>query len=185
MRHNEPIPMEIVVPDEYKALYVLSKERPVLKVPDPALRRISEPVERITKKTGYLIDELMRVMRISNGVGLAAPQMGVLQRIIVIAPPDVKPTALINPRVTKVDGKDIGVEGCLSIPGLYGDVERAEAIEVEATDRKGRDLIFELEGLPARVVLHEIDHLDGVLFTDRVIASTLHWMDPDEHDRDA
>lgn len=174
--------MEIVVPEEYKALYVRNAERPVFKIPDPVLRKVSAEVTGVTKKTGFLIDELMRVMRKANGVGLAAPQMGILQRIIVIEPPDVRPQALINPKILKHEGEQIGIEGCLSIPGLYGDVKRAEYVEVEAFDRKGREYVFELEGLPARVVQHEIDHLDGVLFIDRVDLATLHWKDPDEGD---
>ena len=171
--------MEIVVPEEYKALYLRNLERPVYKIPDPVLRKVSAPVTAVTKKTGFLVDELMRVMKRADGVGLAAPQMGILQRVIVIAPPDVRPQALINPKILKKEGSQIGIEGCLSIPGLYGDVERAEFVEVEAFDRKGREYVFELEGLPARVVQHEIDHLDGVLFIDRVDVATLHWKDPD------
>lgn len=174
--------MEIVVPEEYKALYVRNAERPVVKIPDPVLRQVSADLTAITKKTGFLIDELMRVMKKADGVGLAAPQLGILQRIIVIAPPDVRPQALINPKILKKEGEQIGVEGCLSIPGLYGDVKRAEYIEVEALDRKGREYVFELEGLPARVVQHEIDHLEGVLFIDRVNLATLHWKDPDAGD---
>lgn len=174
--------MEIVVPEEYKALYVRDAERPIFKIPDPVLRKTSVEVTGVTKKTGFLIDELMRVMKKANGVGLAAPQMGILQRIIVIAPPDVRPQALINPKILKKEGEQIGIEGCLSIPGLYGDVKRAEYVEVEAFDRKGREYVFELEGLPARVVQHEIDHLDGILFIDRVDLATLHWKDPDDGD---
>ncbi|RYG65450.1 peptide deformylase [bacterium] len=174
--------MEIVVPEEFKALYVRNAERPVVKIPDPVLRQVCAEVASVTKKTGFLIDELMRVMKKADGVGLAAPQLGILQRVIVIAPPDVRPQALINPRILKKEGEDIGVEGCLSIPGLYGDVKRAEYIEVEAFDRKGREYVFELEGLPARVVQHEVDHLDGVLFIDRVNLATLHWKDPDAGD---
>ncbi len=174
--------MEIVVPEEYKALYVRDAERPVVKIPDPVLRKVAVEITGVTKKTGFLIDELMRVMKKANGVGLAAPQLGILQRIIVIAPPDVRPQALINPKILKKDGEQIGVEGCLSIPGLYGDVKRADYVEVEAYDRKGREYVFELEGLPARVVQHEIDHLDGILFIDRVDVATLHWKDPDDGD---
>lgn len=83
-----------------------------------------------------------------------------------------------------MEGEQIGQEGCLSIPGLYGDVKRAMYIEVDATDRKGRNVTFELEGMPARVVQHEVDHLDGVLFTDKVIVETLHWVDPERSDVD-
>jgi peptide deformylase len=175
--------MEIVVPDEYKHLYVRNDERPIVKIPDPVLRKIAQEA-KMGKKTEFLITEMMRCMRRANGIGLAAPQLGVSQRVIVIAPLDYKPTALINPRITKAEGEQIGQEGCLSIPGLYGDVKRFDYVEVEAMDRKGREMVFELEGMPARVVQHEIDHLDGVLFIDKVDVATLHWADPDTFDRD-
>ncbi len=176
--------MEIVVPDEYKHLFVRNEARPVVKIPDPVLRKVAAEVNGISKKTGFLIDEMMRVMRKANGIGLAAPQLGISQRVIVIAPHDYKPTALINPKIIKAEGEQIGQEGCLSIPGLYGDVKRFDYVEVEAMDRKGRELVFELEGMPARVVQHEIDHLDGILFTDKVDPATLHWSDPDKPELD-
>ena len=175
--------MEIVVPDEFKHLYARNAERPVVKIPDPVLRQVAAPINKISKKTLALADELMRVMRRANGVGIAAPQMGYLTRMIVIAPSGMKPTVLINPKLIKSEGEFVGEEGCLSIPGLYGDVVRPSYVEVEAMDRRGRELVFELEGMPARVVQHEIDHLDGVLFIDKVIPATLHWMDP-ERDED-
>ncbi|HLO98774.1 MAG TPA: peptide deformylase [Fimbriimonas sp.] len=172
--------MEIVVPEEFRFLYVQNAERPVVKIPDPVLRKVAQEA-KLSKKSEFLINEMMRVMRKAHGIGIAAPQLGVSQRIIVIAPLDYKPTALINPKIIKREGEQIGEEGCLSIPGLYGDVNRAMYVEVEAMDRKGRELIFELEGMPARVVQHEIDHLDGVLFTDRVDPKTLYWTDPEKH----
>src|SRR3954465_15041052 len=176
--------MEIVVPDEFKYLYVRNDERPVVKVPDPVLRQTASNVLKLGKKQLLLIDDMIRIMKKANGVGLAAPQIGVLQRIIVIAPDGMKPTALINPKIVKAEGEYIGQEGCLSIPGLYGDVMRPEYVEVEAFDRRGRELVYELEGMPAKVVQHEIDHLDGILFIDKVDAATLHWAHPNsvEHD---
>ncbi len=173
--------MEIVVPEAFQHLYVRDAKRPIVKVPDAVLRGKAVDVEKLTKKTGYLIDDMMRAMRESNGIGLAAPQLGFLQRIIVIAPEGFRPTALINPKIVKSEGSFTGEEGCLSIPGLYGDVTRPAAVQVEAMDRKGRELVFDLEGMPAKVVQHEIDHLDGVLFIDKVDQSTLHWHDPN-HD---
>ena len=170
--------MQIVVPDDFKHLYVTDKDRPILKYPDTRLRQTSAEI-KITKRTGLLVDDMIRIMKRSNGIGLAAPQLGMMQRVIVIAPDNMRPTALINPKVTRIDGKQLGQEGCLSIPGLYGDVERPSFVEVEALDRKGRELVYEFEGMPARVVLHEIDHLDGVLFIDKVIPATLHWMNPE------
>lgn len=175
--------MEIVVPEEFKYLFVQNKERPVVKIPNPVLRQIAKEV-KLNKKTDFLINEMMRAMRKANGVGLAAPQLGISQRVIVIAPLDYKPTALINPRIVKMEGEQIGQEGCLSIPGLYGDVKRASYVEVEALDRKGREVTFEMEGMSARVVQHEIDHLEGILFIDKVDVATLHWTDPEADDTD-
>jgi peptide deformylase len=174
--------MQIVVPDEYRHLYVQNRERPVVKIPAEVLRQVAPDVTKITKKTLLLIEDMMRIMRKANGVGLAAPQVAVLQRVIVIHPEGMKPTALINPRIVKAEGEQTGQEGCLSIPGLYGDVKRASYVEVEALDRRGRELTYELEGMPARIAQHEIDHLDGVLFIDKVIAETLHWMHPEAVD---
>lgn len=177
--------MEIVVPDEFKYLYVRNDERPVVKIPDPVLFKVAGEVPKVGKKQQLLIDDMIRIMKLANGVGLAAPQIGILQRIIVVAPDGMRPTALINPRIVKSEGSYVGQEGCLSIPGLYGDVTRPDYIEVEALDRRGRDLIFELEGMPAKVVQHEIDHLDGVLFIDKVDVSTLHWAHPNSVEHDA
>jgi peptide deformylase len=174
--------MLVVVPDEFQYLYVQNDERPVVKIPADVLRAVAAPVPKITKKTQFLIDDMVRIMKKASGIGLAAPQVGVSSRLIVIAPDDMKPMALINPRVIREEGEQIGQEGCLSIPGLYGDVMRAAYIEVEAIDRRGNLITLELEGLPARVVLHEVDHLDGVLFTDKVDPKTLNWRDPDGPD---
>ena len=174
--------MEILVPDEFKWLYVQNDRRPVVKYPAEVLRQVARDLDKVSKKTQLLIDEMMRIMREANGVGLAAPQVGILQRVIVIAPEDMRPTALINPKIVKAEGELIGQEGCLSIPGLYGDVKRARYVEVEAFDRKGRSITIEMEDMPARVVQHEIDHLDGVLFIDKVDPATLHWMNPEPKD---
>jgi peptide deformylase len=174
--------MLVVVPDEFQYLYVQNDERPVVKIPADVLRAVAAPVPKITKKTQFLIDDMVRIMKKASGIGLAAPQVGVSSRLIVIAPDDMKPMALINPRVIREEGEQIGQEGCLSIPGLYGDVIRAAYIEVEAIDRRGNLITLELEGLPARVVLHEVDHLEGVLFTDKVDPKTLNWRDPDGPD---
>jgi peptide deformylase len=170
--------MEIVVPDEFKYLYVRNEQRPVYKIPDDVLRQNTTPIAKVNKKTQALIDSMMRIMKNANGVGLAAPQVGVLQQIIVIAPEGSRPMALVNPVITKREGSVVGSEGCLSLPGLYGDVVRAEYIEVRALDRKGKTFVYEMEGMPARVVQHEIDHLTGVLFIDKVDPISLHWQHP-------
>jgi len=173
--------MEIVVPDEFKRLYVQNDERPVVKVPAAVLRQKAAEIEKISKKTDQFVDHLISVMKKANGIGLAAPQLGVLQRVIVIAPSGLKPTALINPVVTHSEGEVVMEEGCLSIPGLYGDVKRPEYVVVDAMDRKGRWFTYEMEAMSARVVQHEIDHLDGILFIDKADPATLHWSDPEKH----
>ncbi|MBS1724969.1 MAG: peptide deformylase [Armatimonadetes bacterium] len=173
--------MHIVVPDEFKYLYVQDKDRPVIKVPADVLRQEAKPVSKLTKRHSALADNMLRIMRDAHGVGLAAPQIGILERIIVIAP-QTKPIVLINPVIIEREGEAIGEEGCLSIPGLYGDVKRAQSVVVEALDRKGRDVTFEMQGMAARVVQHEVDHLDGILFIDKVDPATLHWMHPYEDD---
>lgn len=171
--------MQVVVPAEFQYLYETSERRPVVKIPAAVLRQKAKEISRITKKTKQLADEMMRIMRLANGIGLAAPQVGCLDRMIVVAPHGMKPTVLINPRVIDSEGEHVYQEGCLSIPGLYGDVLRPASVKVEAYDLRGRAYTYELEGLPSRVVQHEIDHLDGILFIDKVIVETLHWMNPE------
>lgn len=172
--------MEIVVPDEFKHLYVQNDQRPVVKIPAQVLRQKAVPIERIAAKHQKLMDDMIRAMKTANGVGIAAPQLGSGVRIIVIAP-EGKPLALVNPVIVEAsEEKEIGEEGCLSIPGLYGDVERSSDVVVEAYDRKGNPIAYEMSGMAARVVQHEVDHLDGVLFIDLVDKATLHWMDPEK-----
>jgi peptide deformylase len=176
--HNLPVPIEIVVPDEFKYLYETNAERPIVKIPHPVLRQTATDVSEVSAKINKLIDDMIRKMQMANGVGLAAPQVGVGKRVIIISPEGMRPTPLINPVIVESSGSVIGQEGCLSIPGLYGDVERPQRIVVEAYDRKGKAIAFEMEGMPARIVLHEVDHLDGKLFIDTVIEETLHWSHP-------
>ena len=174
--------MDVVVPDEFKYLYVTNAERPVVKIPDPVLRKTCKEVEEVTRRTDGLIGVMLKALKVSNGIGLAAPQMGSTERVIIVAPAGSKPLVLINPAITESHGEQIGQEGCLSIPGLYGDVLRAETVEVQAYDRKGKPVSYEMSGLHARVVQHEIDHLDGILFIDKVDMATLHWSHPDADD---
>lgn len=176
--------MEIVVPAEFAHLYVTDEERPVLKIPDPALREKAKEITKVNNRVKIVAENMVRIMKKANGVGLAGPQIGFLERICVVAP-EGKPIVLINPVITEFSKeKEIGEEGCLSIPGLYGDVERSLEVEVEAYDVKGRAVGFTMEGFAARIVQHEIDHLDGVLFIDKVDHSTLHWQEPSTSTRE-
>lgn len=171
--------MDIVVPESFKYLYERNASRPVFKIPDPILRTVCAPITEIGPHHRDLIKRMMKAMDLANGVGLAAPQMGEAVRIIVVAPGETKPLALINPEIVEHSGEQIGQEGCLSIPGLYGDVLRAETVVVDAYDHTGKPVRYEMDGIAARVIQHEVDHLDGVLFTDKVDVATLHWMNPE------
>ena len=115
-----------------------------------------------------LVEEMLATMYAAPGIGLAAPQVGVSLRVIVL---DLGqgPICMANPRIVHRQGQQVGIETCLSIPDLYGEVERAQRVVVEGQDPQGRALRMEAEGLLARCFLHEIDHLDGVLFTDRAL----------------
>ena len=136
---------------------------------DPVLRRKAEPVTAVTPEIQRLIDQLIETMYHDLGIGLAAPQVGVSLRVIALDDEHGKgPTALINPVITASRGQVAGEEGCLSLPGVFGEVVRAEWVSVKAQDREGRSLSFEAQGLLARVIQHEIDHLDGILFIDRL-----------------
>ncbi len=138
---------------------------------DPVLRQKAEPLAEIDADTRRLIQDMFETMYEADGVGLAAPQVGVSQRVIVIDPheQDVKPFGLVNPVIVQ-SARDLerGEEGCLSIPGLKDIVERPAAVVVEGLDADGQPLHLEAQGLLARVLQHEIDHLDGILFPDRL-----------------
>ena len=140
----------------------------IVKEGDPVLRQKAEPVTQVTKRIRKLIKDMLETMSLANGVGLAAPQVGIGQRIIVVDVGD-GPVALINPQIDEASGKEIDVEGCLSIPGTFGYVERAQEVTVSGLNESGRSTRIKAEGLFARTLQHEIDHLDGVLFIDRAI----------------
>lgn len=167
--------MDIVVPKEYQSLWHFDETRPIVKYPAAVLRKVASPVEKVNKKTRALIEQMERALRVANGVGVAAPQLGESLRIILIAPDGRKPTVLINPEIIHAEGEAIGQEGCLSLPGLYGDVPRHTKVEVKALNRDGNSVHLKLEGMSARIVEHEIDHLNGVLFIDKADPATLHW----------
>lgn len=139
---------------------------PIRKLPDPVLRQKARPVQRVTRRHRRLIEDMKETMYAAPGVGLAANQVGVLERIIVVDPGD-QFMALINPEIVAAEGVDVDVEGCLSIPRVTGYVERAASIRVRALDERGRPVELEAEGYLARIIQHEVDHLDGVLFIDK------------------
>jgi|SRR5690606_27158555 len=147
--------------------------RPLRYLGDPVLREKAAPVDEVTDEIRTLIDDMFDTMYAEEGVGLAAPQVGVGQRVIVVDPrhEDVEPFALVNPRIVYFSEEvERDEEGCLSIPGLKEIVERSRAVRVEALDREGEPVTIEAEDLLARILQHEVDHLDGILFVDRVSA---------------
>jgi peptide deformylase len=141
----------------------------VRQYPDPVLRMKANDVEAFDDDLGRLIERLNSLLADANGLGLAATQVGVLRRVFVFQPdPEAPPQALVNPRLTDGSEEKVGdEEGCLSLQGVVIPVERHERITVEASDPEGNDVKLELEGLPARVAQHELDHLDGILILDR------------------
>ncbi len=153
----------------------------IVKYPDPVLRKKAAPITRMTPEIREFIARMHELMQSANGVGLAAPQVGISLRIIIVDAGDGAQT-LINPQIHLSEGHEQGSEGCLSLPRLYGEVMRAERVVVRAMNDKGRKITLSGEGLWARAIQHEIDHLDGVLFTDRVRPDTLVWMTDDVDD---
>lgn len=153
---------------------------PILKFPDPLLKERSAPVERVDAEASPVIDDLLDTMRASpGGVGIAAPQVGVLKRIIVV---DVSAhrrgsqeqnhglLVLVNPEILARGGKQLVREGCMSVPDYTANVQRAQWVLVDALDREGKQLIVEAIGFEAVAIQHELDHLDGILFLDRVVS---------------
>jgi peptide deformylase len=144
----------------------------ILKYPEPTLQKTSAPVKNITAQTVQLIDDMLDTMYAAPGVGLAAPQVGALERIIVMDGDHENPHKqiykLINPVVTRAEGEIIWEEGCLSVVDFTAEVKRAAQVEVVALDENEKEFKIEAEGLLAVALQHEIDHLDGKLFIDRI-----------------
>lgn len=139
----------------------------ILKLPNPVLRKRSKAIKKIDQKIRLLIDGMIETMLAAPGIGLAAPQVGELIRLIVV---DIGEGAfaIVNPKIVKRSGKQTFVEGCLSLPNLEGPVERASRILVTGMNGQGKPWSLDAEGLLATVIQHEVDHLDGKLFIDRI-----------------
>lgn len=146
--------------------------RPIRLYGDPVLRGKSKPVERITPEIHILVEDLIDTMKDANGIGLAAPQVGELVRVFVVdrgvIEEEGEPIVCINPKMLSQEGEQTGDEGCLSFPNYYEKVTRAETVRAEALDLNGERFEIEGSGLLARAILHEYDHLDGILFIDRM-----------------
>lgn len=155
--------------------------REIVTLPDPVLRRKARKITKFDRNLQTLIDDMIDTMRDAPGVGLAAPQVGVLERVIVIEyaePPEVeegeepeevepKLYVMVNPEIVKSSPETVvGVEGCLSVPLLVGEVERAEEVRIKGFNRRGQPMKLKVDGWLARIFQHEIDHLEGVVFPD-------------------
>ena len=149
---------------------------PILKVGNPILKNQSTPIQKIDKNIRKLIQDMFDTMTEAEGVGLAAPQVGENVRLIVLNMGE-GPFEIINPVIINEVGEQVGVEGCLSVPGFYGDVTRFMQVTVGGINSKGKKVKVTGEGLLARALQHEIDHLDGVLYLDR--ADALYKQEPD------
>ncbi|GAA3407058.1 peptide deformylase [Paenibacillus hodogayensis] len=145
--------------------------RIIVKEPDSVLREVAKPVPKITPNIHKLLDDMADTMYDAEGVGLAAPQIGILKRVIVIDVGDDNGLIeMINPEIVSSEGEQLGQEGCLSIPGLRGDVKRAMKVTVKGLDRNGDEIVITGSELLARAFQHEVDHLNGVLFTDLALS---------------
>lgn len=149
---------------------------------DPVLEKVCRPVKEMTPRLRELADDMLETMYNANGVGLAAPQVGVLRRIVVI---DVGegPYVLVNPEIVESDGEQTGQEGCLSVPDVYGIVTRPMHVKARAFDKDMKPYEIEAEGLFARAICHELDHLDGRMYTEKV-EGRLHRYDEEPSDED-
>lgn len=147
---------------------------------DEVLTKVSRPVDKMTPRIHDLITDMLDTMYDAMGVGLAAPQVGILKRIVVI---DIGegPIVLINPEIIEKSGEQTGDEGCLSVPGMAGQVTRPNYVKVKALDVNMNEQIYEGEGLLARAFCHEIDHLDGKMYTE-LVEGELHKVTYDEED---
>ena len=139
--------------------------RKILTDKDPALHKVCKPVTNFDGKLHKLLDDMAETLKEANGVGLAAPQVGILRRVVIVDVGD-EIVELVNPTLVETDGEQIGAEGCLSVPGKYGLVKRPYYAKVKAQDRYGEWFEAEGEELIARCFCHELDHLDGIVYTE-------------------
>ncbi|NLM50844.1 MAG: peptide deformylase [Clostridiaceae bacterium] len=153
--------------------------RQIRKIGDEVLTKRAREVDKFDDRLATLLDDMVETMRHADGIGLAAPQVGILKRAVVIDVGDGV-IELVNPELVAAKGEQVDIEGCLSVPGKYGEVKRPQIVIVRAQDRHGKTFEVTGEGLLARALCHEIDHLDGKLFVDKVIR----FVDPEEREND-
>ncbi len=159
--------------------------REIRKEGDPILRKECRPVKEINERMQVLIEDMFDTMYEANGVGLAAPQIGILRQLVVIDvnPEEPEPLVLINPEIIESEGEETDQEGCLSVPGMSGAVKRAAKVKVRTMDMEMQPYELEAEGLLARCMQHEIDHLHGILYIDKVIGE-LHSAEEEAEEAD-
>lgn len=148
----------------------------IVKEGDPVLRGRCRAVEEITPRIITLLDDMIDTLHDADGCGLAAPQVGVRRRIVIVEVEDGETIEMINPEIIARDGQQCEIEGCLSLPGKWGYTNRPMSVTVKATDRHGKEFTVSGAGLKARAFCHEIDHLDGILYTDHAVQ----MVDPEE-----
>jgi len=146
---------------------------------DSVLRQKAKRVPTMGGSIQRLIDDMIETMQQVNGVGLAAPQVGVSLRVAVLQMPDEEPVVLVNPEVVKRGGEREVTEGCLSVPGYYGEIKRSESVTIKGWDRRGKTIRIKATGLLAQALEHELDHLNGVLYIDHIESEDkLHKIEP-------
>ena len=154
-------------------------------VPDPVLRRKAKRVPSVDRGIQELIDDMIVTLQKAFGAGLAAPQVGVSLRIVVIQMPEKEPMVLVNPEVVKRSGEREIEEGCLSIPGYRGMVKRSQIVTVKARDRHGKEFRIKGEDILGQCLEHELDHLNGILYIDHLVdKKTLHKVEPEEDEEE-
>jgi len=153
--------------------------RAIRVLPDPVLRQKAKKVSKVDKSIQQLIDDMIETMRAASGVGLAANQIGVPLKIAVIEIPGEEVIVLVNPEVIKKEGERTIGEACLSVPGYHGDIKRAVRVKVKARDKQGRNIRVKGEEFLAQALEHEIDHLNGILYIDRVEPGKLQKLEPE------
>lgn len=178
---DRPSPVEVEIPEDIREKWA-EYDDGIVQIPDPVLRQVAVPISKPDAEIRRLVDRMKIAMQGRGGVGLAAPQVGVSVRLFIYQMPEENAPirVIVNPRIVSMKGEQTGPEGCLSIPLLQGDVTRANEVVVKGLDMLGRPIKRRAAEFEARIIQHEMDHLDGILFTDRADLSTLHWRDADE-----
>ena len=149
---------------------------------DPILKKVCRPVGEVTERIQMILDDMVETMRDANGVGLAAPQVGIMRRMFVAEPEPERVYVMVDPEIVSLEGEQESVEGCLSVPDRAGTVMRPEKIVIRGKDRYGKEKEYTFEGFDAVVMCHEFDHLEGILYTDK--ATEVHWLEEETADEE-